>query len=352
MKTKHIITVVFGVIIALITYKLFTNKKELNKKNQPAPVIAIAIPVKTAVAKEQSLEVSIVKTGYIAPFREVKAIATANGTLQQVRFNLGDQVYKGQVLAVIDTRALALDLQNAMSAATKLEKDLEVYTELLKGKAATQDKVNEVRQNYLDAVNKVDQLRKEVADADIKAPNEGIVSAKPLEQGVWITAGTEVVTIVDLSKAKVRVNLTESEVYQVTKGQSIKITADVYPGKIFHGTVTFISPQSDEVHNYLVEAEVDHTQQSLLRSGTFVQVDFSKMTDKQVLLIPREALTQSTKSAAVYVVENNIAHWRDIQTGQQSGSMIQVTNGLRAGEQLVVSGQINLKEGSPVSISK
>jgi RND family efflux transporter MFP subunit len=352
MKTKHIVILVVVLIIGLIVYKLAVNKKKLNEKNKPVAVTQVQIPVKVAVAGEQVLEINIVKTGNIAPFKEAKAMAMSSGTLQQVRFELGDQVKQEQVLAVTDTRMAQLELQKAETDAAKLRNDLDTYTELLKGKAATQEKVNDIRNNYQNALNQVEQARKRISDATIKAPTSGIISAKPVEQGVFVNAGTEVATIVNLNKAKVQVNLTESEVYKVTKGQHVKLTTDVYPGKEFSGAISFISPQADQTHNYLVEIIIDNSAQAVLRSGTFVYADFSRKTTEQLLVIPREALTESVKNAAVYVVKNNVVHQQSIKTGAELGSNIQVISGLQAGDSIVTSGQINLKDGTPVSVSK
>ncbi|WPQ60544.1 efflux RND transporter periplasmic adaptor subunit [Chitinophaga sancti] len=352
MKTKYIVSLVVILIIGLIVYKLAVNKKKLNEKNKQAPVTLVQIPVKVAVAREQLLEINIIKTGNIAPFKEAKAVAMSGGTLTQVRFELGDQVKQEQVLAITDTRQAQLELQKAETDAAKLRNDLDTYTELLKGKAATQEKLNEIKNNYQTALNQVDQVRKKLADAVIKAPTSGIISAKPVEQGVFVNAGTEIATIVNLNKAKVQVNLTEAEVYKVTNGQKVKITSDVYPGKEFFGTISFISPQADQTHNYLVEIMTDNTTQSILRSGTFVYADFSKKTQEQLLVIPREALTESVKNASVYVVKNNVVHQQLIRTGTEMGGLMQVISGLQAGDSVVTSGQINLKDGTPVSVSK
>lgn len=352
MKKKAIIIIVLAGIVCLITLKLISNKRTLNEKNQPAPVSNIRIPVKIAPVATALQEISIVKTGNLAPFKEAKALAITSGTLQQLHFELGDMVKQGQVLAIVDTRTAQLQLQKAESNAAKLRNDLDTYTELLAGKAATQEKVNQLRQDYQDAVNQVEQTRKSLADGAIKAPTSGMISSKSVELGVFVNAGTEIASIVNLSKAKVQVNLTENEVYKVTKGQAVKITTDVYAGKTFSGTISFISPQADASHNYLVEILIDNSGETLLRSGTFVYADFSRKTQQQVMLIPREALTESVKNAAVYVVENGIAHLRTIQTGGDMGGNIQVLDGLHAGEQVVVSGQINLKDGIAVSESK
>jgi RND family efflux transporter MFP subunit len=352
MKTKYIVIIIVILLIAVVVYKLSANKNKINEKNSKATVTNVRIPVKIATVQNQLLEISIKKTGNLAPFKEVKALAMTGGTIRQLRFKLGDHVSQGQVLALTDAHLLQLELQKAESNAAKLRNDLNIYTELLQGKAATQEKVNDLRQNYLDAVNQVGQARKNLADVAIKAPTSGTISAKAVEEGVFVNAGAEIATIINLSKAKVQVNLTESEVYQVSQGQQVKITTDVYPGKVFNGTISFISPQADQTHNYPVEIMVDNASQSILRSGTFVYADFSRETKQQMLVIPREALTESVKNASVYVVTNNVARQKTIQTGVELGGNIQVLSGLSPGDQVVTSGQINLKDGSPVSTSK
>ena len=352
MKRKYIISIFLVAVVALIAYKLTVNKKQLDENNKPEKKTAVKIPVKYATAKEQLLELTIVKTGNLAPFKESKVITTSSGILQTVRFELGDQVHQGQVLAIMDNRTQQLDLQKAESNLAKLKADFQTYTELYEGKAATKEKVNEIRQNYNDAQVQVQQIKKQMSDASIKAPTSGIISAKNMEQGVFASPGSEIATIINLSRTKVQVNLTEAEVYQIKQGQSVKITTDVYPDVMFPGKVSFISPQADVTHNYMVEIMIENAQKSQLRSGTFVYADFSQKSKQNVLVIPREALTESVKNASVYVVgQDNRAVLTPVQSGREMGSLIEIISGLKAGDRVVTSGQINLKSGTEVSLS-
>jgi membrane fusion protein (multidrug efflux system) len=352
MKTKYILSLIVLVLVGLIIFKLASNKSKINEKNKPAQDSIVRIPVKVSAVKEEQQDINLTKTGSLAPFKEAKVLSTVGGTILQLRFNLGDHVSEGQVLAVMDTRLLQLDLQKAQTNAAKLRRDLATYTELLAGQAATQEKVDQLTQDYLDAANQVSQVKKQIADAAVKAPTSGTIASKPLEQGVFASAGAEIATIVNLSQAKVQLNLTETEVYQAKQGQQVKITTDVYPGQVFNGKITFISPQADETHNYKIEILADNKESALLRSGTFVYADFSRKTSQNVLSIPREALTESIKDASVYVVENNVVRQQSIKTGAEMGDQIQVISGLKKGDIVVTSGQINLKDGSQVSISK
>ena len=352
MKTRTIIIIVLLVIATPIVARLASNKKQLNVKNKPVKSVALRIPVKVAQVKSQLLVLQVIKTGSVAPFKEAKVLAKLSGTLIQVNYQLGDRVSDGQVLAVTDMRSQQLELQKAESNAAKLHNDLDTYTELQQGSAATPEQVNNIKLDYFNAVNQVGQARKNLGDANIKAPTSGMISARQVERGVFVNAGSEIATIVNLSKAKVQVNLTETEVYQVGQGQKVKITTDVYPGMEFYGKVTFVSPQADQAHNYVVEIQFDNTKKTILRSGTFVYADFSKNASQELLVIPREALAESVRNAIVYVVEQGVARQRKITTGPEAGGMVAVRDGLKAGDQVIISGQINLRDGSRVIISK
>lgn len=352
MKRKYIVGLIVIAMAIVIAFKLFANKKKINEKNSTSTTTQVAIPVKAAAVTAQVLEPRTVKTGSLVPFKEAKIVSTTSGNIIQLNFELGDKVQQGQRLAVLDHRLVEVDLEKALSNAAKLKNDLQTYTELLEGKATTQEKVNGIRQDYKDAVSQVDRLKKQLLDANIYAPTSGIISRKAAEQGTFVNAGTEIGTIVNLSKAKIQVFFTEKEVYRMKEGQQVKITTDVYPGRSFEGTIAFISPQGDETHNYLAEVAITNTSDAMLRSGTFVNAEFSENTTQRILTIPREAITESINDASVYVVENNQAKIKRITPGREIGGRIEVVSGLREGELVVTSGQINLQEGTVVKISK
>jgi membrane fusion protein (multidrug efflux system) len=352
MKKKIIITLISFAIVGFIAYKLAANKKKTNQKNQPTKVENILIPVTTGTVIETTQEAGLVKTGTLAPFQEAKVLSVISGTVKRVMFQLGDNVSRGQILAVLDTRLLELDLQKSESNVAKLKRDLQTYTELLEGSAATQEKVNDIRQSYNEALNLSTQLRKQIMDAKIKAPTNGIIASKTIEEGIFLSNGAELASIVNLSSLKVQVYLTEAEVYQIASGQTIKLTTDVYPNRAFVGKVTFISPQSNQAYNYQVEITAANQKDAPLRSGTFVYAAFSKKTNQKMLMIPREALNASIQDASVYVVDKDKAVLRSIKVGTEYGSNIQVITGLKLGEQVITSGQINLKDGTLINISK
>lgn len=353
MKRKYSVWIVVMALIGLVGFKLFANKQKINEKNKPKELGAILIPVKADTAREIPLRLSIVKTGNLAPFKEAKVLLPTGGIIKNLRFELGDHVHASQILGTMDNHYNQLEFAKAQTKAAKLKNDLQTYQELYAGKAATKEKVNEVQESYDEAINQLDQLRKQIADASIKAPFDGIIASKSMEQGTFANAGAELATIINLSVAKVQVSLTEAEAYQVTEGQQVKITTNVYPGRFFEGKLTFINPQADAAHNYAAEIVIYNSGKTILRSGTFVYADFSKELQENILTIPRDALMESAQDASVYVIGADLhVVLTPVKTNREMKGRIEITEGLKPGDVVVTTGHINLKNGTQVQIAK
>ncbi|MVT09553.1 efflux RND transporter periplasmic adaptor subunit [Chitinophaga tropicalis] len=352
MKKKIITGSIVLLVVILVAWKLAGNKKEIDTRKQRNDTAAIIIPVKAVAVRSDSIVTSIQKTGNISPFKEAKVFATQSGNVMNLHFELGSKIKQGQLLAVMDNKTALIDLQKAKLTAAKLSNDLSTYKELLAGKATTAQKVKDLQQDYDNAVSQERIAAKQLEDTKITAPISGVILSKDVEAGVFLSPGTQIATIVNAEKAKIQVNLSESEVYHIRQGQQVKITAAVYPEHEFTGTITFISPSADESHNYMVEVTTGNNGEFMLHPGTFVKADFMGNTGRIATLIPREAISGSLDDASVFLVKNNRVELKKIRTGEQVNGMIEVLSGLTEGDQVVVSGQINLKDGSSISLSK
>ncbi|RYG15224.1 MAG: biotin/lipoyl-binding protein, partial [Chitinophagaceae bacterium] len=140
MKHKYIYILSFVAIVAIIVLKLATNKSAINEKKQASVTAEVAIPVKVAQAALQEIEMKLVKTGSLTPFREGNVLTAVAGTVQKINFQLGSEVKAGQVLALSDTKLLKLDLHKAELTAKNLARDLQTYVDLAKVGAATVEK--------------------------------------------------------------------------------------------------------------------------------------------------------------------------------------------------------------------
>jgi RND family efflux transporter MFP subunit len=116
--------------------------------------------------------------------------------------------------------------------------------------------------------------------------------------------------------------------------------------------VIFISQQADAAHNYQVQVRLANPTATPLKAGTFVNVDFIQNSSAQGIQIPRGALAESLQNPFVYVVQDGKALRRNITIGRDLGNTIEVLSGLQPGEIVVINGQINLANGSAVTIVK
>jgi multidrug efflux system membrane fusion protein len=232
----------------------------------------------------------------------------------------------------------------------KLKKDTDRYNKLLAGNAATEVQVNDTKYNYENALNQAEQIKQQISDASIAAPISGRIIKKNIEPGEFVNVGTSLGTILDVSRLKVQVMISENDVYKLKEGQHVKVGSSVFPDKTIDGTISYIAPQGDESHNYPVEIVIKNSNQ--LRAGTFVSVEFSQKSSQQALIIPRSALVESVRNPYVYVVENGVAKQRKIEVGRELGDNIEVLTGLKSGETVITTGQINVSEGAAVNVTK
>lgn len=349
-KTTLIVVAALVAITALIGFRLSSNKKKIDEQKKPVVQTNVAIPVTVAPVAEGTVSQQLVKTGNLIPYKEADIIATTAGKVTKVNFNLGSSIRQGATLVELDNRLKELSLEATQLSIDRLKKDVTRYNTLLAGNATTEIQVNETKYNYENAVNQAEQIRKQIADANVKAPIGGRIVQKDIEPGEYITVGKVLGRVLDVDRLKVQVPVNESDVYQLRQGQAVKVSADVFPGRTFNGRISYIAPQGSDEHNYPVEITIDNA--NGLKAGTFVNADFSQKSNQKALQIPRSALVESVKNPYVFVVNNNAATRRAITIGRDFGDSIEVLSGLKAGDQVVTTGQLNLSDGKPVQITK
>lgn len=350
MKTKIISIVVIIILIALVAFKLTSNKQKINESNKT--VDRSEIPVAVTVYEVKTLPISgnVSRPSLLEPKDEASVAVGVGGKLESLRVELGTKVSKGQIIGTVDTKVMRVNMKALELTVAKLKRDYDRNGELLKGNAISENAVTDSKFAYETKQLELAQLKQQISDANIIAPISGVVVEKKLLPGEFVSPGTEIVKIADVSTIKTNVYVNETEIYQLKMNQSVSITASVFPGKTMTGKITYISPRADANHNYKVEVDVSRKEVPELKAGTYVNVSFDTQKQEDVLQIPKRALVEGTKNPYVFVNENNKSVTRKIVLGRESGENVEVISGLKAGEQIVSDGQINLISGSNIEI--
>jgi len=351
MKKGVKITIIIVVVLAIIggiVWKLTSNYKKIDeKKNEESSKADFVIPVNVITVAPQAIGGNLIKTASLLPFQEADIMVAAPGQVTSLRFDLGSKVSEGQVIGKTDSKLKELSLQSSELALAKLEVDYKRYKELYEGGGVTEVNFKDVEYNYNNTKLQVEQTRKQVADAQIKAPVSGTVVSKNIEVGEYANPGNPLGTVVDISKLKINVKVSELDVYAISEGREVIVTSQQFPGETWKGKVRFVSPRGDAAHNYTVEVVIDNPK-GKLKAGTFVYVDFSQATSESVIQIPRSALPESVKNPYVYLNIDNKAIRRTITPGREIGDLIEVLDGLKAGDQVIINGQINLRDSTAI----
>jgi membrane fusion protein, multidrug efflux system len=348
MKRKIITITICLLIAGSIGIVLANNKAKINKAAHPVKEVAI-IPVKVYAAKKDSFNTSFTLNGSTIPAKEVKIASEVQGKLLGLYIKNGDLVRAGQVIAVLDASVYNVQLSTINASIAKAKLDLSRYTKLMEMGGATPMQVESTQLQINSLVAEKKQVLEQISHMQIRAPFSGKVENVTVELGSFVSFGTVLAQLIDNSSLKINVYLSEQEAFKIKAGQQVSITSVVLP-KPKNGKVTMISDKADASGKFLAEISFSNSEKEKLKAGILADVHFSVDAVKTGLSIPASALLTSAKDAKVYVVKGHTVEQRSIKTGILTSDKVEVVEGLAAGEQVVISGQLNLENGSVITV--
>jgi len=351
MKKKIITSIVFIALAGLIVLKLVVNKHQIDSKKE-VKIETKSITVSVASVQKETLESNISMTGTVEASQEVMVASKASGEITSINFKLGDYVSKGKVLACVDNTYNKLAVENAKINYNKYKEDLQRYKTLRTGDAVSETQLRDIKVGFESAKVQLKQVQRQLEDTYIRAPFSGYITSREIELGKYVNAATSIAGIADISNLKVVLSVPEFNVYNMKNGQPVSLSTQIYPGVAFNGKVAHISPKGDNTHSYTVEVSLSNSKQHPLKAGTYVSASIDLGERQSALFIPRNAIVSSIKDPSVYLVEGGIAKLVKINIGKDYESRIEVLQGLKEGDKVVVNGQINLMDGAHVSVIK
>ncbi|MBQ4278535.1 MAG: efflux RND transporter periplasmic adaptor subunit [Rikenellaceae bacterium] len=270
-------------------------------------------------------------------------------------FKLGDRVKQGQLIVRLEDReymnGIALDSKE-MNLELARQKRQSQDTLYQKGGVTALDLRNsEVA--VIDAEYSVDNARISLEKMNVRAPFDGIIVTLPhYTPGARVEQGKPMVSLMSYDKMFMEINMPESAINQVRTGQSAAITHYTLPYDTIPGTVSELSPAiNTETRTFGGKLLIDNGR-LMLRPGMFVKADIKVDQADNAIVIPKDVILSNRRRKYVFIVEKNTAVIRDIRTGIEDEDNIQVTDGLKPGDNLVVRGYETLRENSKVKVLK
>jgi RND family efflux transporter MFP subunit len=356
-------------LIVISLFVVFGFSCRSQKKQEVKAESLGASPVKVFKVSKQKISEKLFYTGTLEAWRRIVISPDVGGKIARIYVNEGDSVSKGQVLAEMDIEASELQLKQAeagLAVAQAQFKDaktnLERMDRLIKEKAVSEQQHDQVKLGFEAASAQLEQaqatvnLARHSLDVSImKAPFSGVIASKNAEVGDIINpmmgsfgATSGVLTLVDFSRIKIRVDISSSDIHRLKKGQTATLHVPALPGQEFPGTVNVINLAADpSTKKFGIEVGVNNPG-LVLRPGTFGEIVLEVNTHENVLVVPQKAILDNNH---VFIAQGEKAVRRDITLGLQNTNLVEVLNGLAEGDAVIVEGNFGLEDGSPVEIT-
>ena len=343
-------------IVAIIGGTKFVQISNLiAQAKQPQPP-AVVTATKAQLAEWQP---NVAAVGSMKAFRGVDVTTEAGGIVRTIAFKPGQDVSAGALLVQLNADADVAQLHSLQATA-----DL-AATVLKRDKA--QLAVNAVSQAQVDADEAdlkskraaAEQQRALVEKKTIRAPFAGRIGVTSVNPGQYLNPGDKVATLQTVDPIYIDFNVSQGQLSAIALGQTVSVTTDGLPGQAFAGKVTAIDTKVDQTtRNVIVEATVPNPKQLLL-PGMFARAAVASGATQRYLTVPQTAVTYNPYGTTVFIAaKGKNEQGQEVLTAQQTfvkpgptrGDQVAILTGIKEGDQVITSGQMKLKNGSPVRI--
>jgi membrane fusion protein (multidrug efflux system) len=358
-KRMIVMLICVGLLIgALVGFNLFRAHMFASfmagNATPPATVSAI-------VASEQTWQPQLAAVGSLRAVRGVDVTTEIAGLVRDVAFNSGQEARAGQILVRLNADADVALLQSLQSAAdlaqTVYQRDRAQYD--IKAIAKAQ-----LDADAADLKSKKAQVAQQAALVDkktIRAPFAGRLGITTVNPGQYVNPGDAIVTLQAIDPIYADFYLPQQQLGQLAIGQSVTVDSSAFGGRSFAGKITSINPKVDSAtRNVQIEARVDNRERKLL-PGMYANVKIDAGAVERHLTLPQTAIAYNPYGATVFVVKPGtqpnaqgktlpVAQQMFVTPGPTRGDQVAILKGVATGTQVVTSGQLKLKNGTPLII--
>lgn len=348
LKARWILIAVGGLIVAAIGIMFAMG----GKKPEEAKIIEKAVPVRTMTVAPVELADEIVLPGRLEPAAQARVSAEAPGRIVELSAGKGDKVSVDQVLLRVESRNAEAMVKQFEIQYREGTNELRRLTELkARGAVSDSDYENVKKMSELAAVS-LEDARVRLTQCQVRSPLAGVVNDRFVELGEYANPGMPSFHIVDVSSVKVYVDVPERDIRFVKPDSEIKFTIEAFKGRTFSGKVIHIAAAGNRDNNtFKVEVLADN-KDAVLKPGMIASVVLPGRASRPVMLLPLSAIIPQKGDHVIFLVEKGVAVRRVVKIDEIKGSEATISEGLKAGDNVVVEGGRALMDGSAVRVEQ
>jgi len=338
---------------------------------------AVAMTVETAPASRHEITDFITVVGNLVGEATVDVGPRVAGRIEAVPVKLGDRVERGQVVAKVEDRELRQQISQVqanleVNRATVLarQNDAKVTTSALErarmseergliSKQALEDaesrynsadsQVTMAQAQFASTQARLEELKITLSNTSVVSPVDGFVGRRNLDPGAFAGTNTAILSLVDISTVRLIANIVEKDFKRVERGAEAVVEVDAFPGERFTGQVSRMAPVFDPAtRTATIEIEVANPG-FRLKPGMYARVRLMAEHRPDALTVPRAAVVDVGGRRGVYLVDEDVARFRDVRTGLSDDQRIEVLEGLEDGTVVVTTGALAIRDGERVT---
>lgn len=354
IKRMILMLLAVGVVLGgVFGYKIFMGmmmKKYIMAGGMPPQVVS------TTKAATQEWQPKLEAVGSVRAINGADLSSEVSGIVQTINFESGSEVEKDTTLVQLRADDDIAKLQ-ALQAAEKLASiTLDRDQKQLKAQAISQATVDTDAATFDSAKAQVVAQQALIDKKTIKAPFAGHLGIRQADVGQYLQPGAAIVTLQQLDPIYVDFTLPEQALTQMATGQKVSAMVDALGGVTFDGTVEAINSKIDQdTRSLQVRASFKNTEHKLL-PGMFAKVSIEVGVPEKTITLPQAAITYNPYGNTIYLIDNTdpskpVAHQSFVTTGLTRGDQVAVLSGVKEGDEVVTSGQIKLRNGTPIKVN-
>ena len=354
--------IIVGLLLALLVgglvwFNYFRGQMiaQFFANNKPPPS-----SVSIAEAKSEVIPNLLTAVGGLAAVHQVDVTSDVSGRITDIMFTPGATVKAGSPLVQLFDAPDQADLANFKAQATVAQLSLDRAKQLASRQFGPQATVDSAQAAYDQAQAGIAKTEAIISQKLVRAPFDGELGVRHVEVGQFLTAGTQIVTLTDLSTLYANLTMTEKDSAALKVGQTVRILVDAYPGRTFEGKITAIEPQiAADTRNIRVQATLENPDH-ILKPGMFATTTVVLPDKPAVVTVPETAVDYTLYGDSVFLItekkaddgKTSLTAVRTfVRSGNRIGGRAEILSGLKPGDRVVAVGQLKLQSGAAVAIS-
>lgn len=350
------IVVVFGGIFGYVAFRNYMTDQYFADFSQPPATVS------AAEAKAVEWQPRLTSVGSLSAVQGVDVSNEVPGLVDSINFESGQAVSEGDVLVQIDDDREQAELPGLVARADLARANMARTRSLIERELTSAENLDTARSQLEEAESAVASLKATIAKKAVRAPFDGILGIRQINEGQFLPAGTPIVTLQHLDEVYADFTLPEKYLDRVAAGQPVDVRVSTWPDRTFSGEVNAVSVKVDvSSHNFAAQATIDNPEHRL-KPGMFADVTVLAGEPRQVVVLPDTAVTYSLYGDAVFIVKDLDETTGDgealfeveerfVRAGRTQDGWTEILEGVEPGERVVTAGQLKLNDGARVKIN-